>query len=261
MIKQVALLKSKPGFSYEQFIRRYEEGHVVLVDEVFPYFAAYRRNYIVPGGTVSLDHIKSAHPLPSFDVITEFWFKDQAAMDALSRTSSETDAGERVSQDESEFLDQARTVIVECEEKVTPEHLLRPKPASAAGKPAIKYIALAKAKPGTSRDALISHYEDKHSRLGLELLRKDGASIFARYSRSYPMTNGTPNFEHLGYESQGVDFDVMSQFSFWTRDDFEAFRVMCADPEIGALLLVDEERFLDRQSITTFMVEEHESRY
>jgi hypothetical protein len=261
MIKHVALLFQKPGLSRDAFIKRYEEGHVVLVNEVFPYFEAYRRNYVVPGGTVALDHIDNAQPLPDFDVVTEFWFKDSAALEALSRRSSETDAGERVSQDEAEFLQPSRTVIIECEEHVTPSSLLQPRPAGAGEQPKIKYIALAKAKSGVSRDELISHYETDHSRLGVELLSKDGKSIFAQYSRSYPITQGGANFEHLGYDSHGADFDVMTQFWFWTGEDFEAFKAMCADPETGAILTADEDRFLDRNSIRTFMVDEYRSAF
>jgi hypothetical protein len=259
MIKHIALLTKKQELSYDEFVQRYEKGHVPLINEIYPFFEAYRRNYIIPGGIVSLDHIKNSRALPSFDAITEFWFKDQSAVESLSRRSSETDAGERVTRDEQQFLEPARTVIVQCEEKITPAHLLRSMPAGSDGKPEIKYIALAKAKAGTIRDELISHYENHHSRLGVELLDKDGKSIFARYSRSYPITQNALNFEQLGYDSQGVDFDVMSQFSFWNEEDFETFRSMCADREISSILSADEERFLDRESIQTFLVEEHES--
>jgi hypothetical protein len=259
MIKHIALLTKKPELPYEAFVQRYEDGHVTLVNELYPFFEAYRRNYVIPGGIVTLDHIKAVQSLPDFDVITEFWFKDQSAVEALSRRSSETDAGERITRDEQEFLNQSRTVIVECEEQVTPEHLLQARPADASGQPKIKYIALAKAKAGIGRDGLISHYENKHSRLGVELLNKDGASIFARYSRSYPITQSANNFDHLGYDSQGVDFDVMSQFCFWTEEDFQLFRSMCADPKIAAILSDDEQRFLDRGSIRTFSVDEHVS--
>jgi hypothetical protein len=261
MIKHIALLIKKAGLAHEAFIHRYETGHVVLVNEVFPYFAAYRRNYVAPDGIVSLDHIKTEQTLPKFDVITEFWFEDEAALEALSRRSSETDAGERVSRDEAEFLQPERSIILACEEHVTPTELLRPKPAGADDQPKIKYVALAKARRGTSRDDLITHYETNHARLGVELLSKDGRSILARYSRSYPITQGAANFEHLGYESQGADFDVMTQFSFWTDEDFETFRAMCASPEISAILTADEDRFLDRNSIRTFLVDEYESAF
>lgn len=62
MIKQTALLKKKQGMSHEAFIKRYEEGHVPLINEVLPFHCDYKRNFIIPGSMVELEHIADPPP-------------------------------------------------------------------------------------------------------------------------------------------------------------------------------------------------------
>ena len=87
MIKSVGLFRRKPGMLREDFVRYYEEKHVPLVLSLMPQIAEYRRNYVV--AAQDLGH-GAASTLPiGFDVMTEVWFRDGAARDAMTRALSD----------------------------------------------------------------------------------------------------------------------------------------------------------------------------
>ncbi len=99
MIKTIAMIKRKEGMSREEFIRYYEERHAPLGLAHFP-FVKYVRNYPVPlPGTDE----------PPFDVITEFWFEDEAAL-AKSMEFNASPAAQIFRDDEDRFMDRSKTV-------------------------------------------------------------------------------------------------------------------------------------------------------
>lgn len=257
MIKQTALLKSRPGMDRDAFIRRYEQGHAPLVDRLLPYHGRYRRNYVIPGSLVKLDHIAQPPPAPEFDVITQIWYQDQAKLDALSRALAETGAGKELAEDEQALFDRTWMVMFATEEHETPPDLLQPRPAGHEGPPAVKQIALLRRKPGMSREDFIAYYEGNHAPLAMRLLQKDGKPLFARYVRNYPVPAGKFDMSHLEHAPAEIDFDVISEFWYWTQEDFEELGRQCAIPEIGDALARDEANFFDRDRISIFMVEEH----
>jgi len=48
----------------------------------------------------------------------------------------------------------------------------------------------------------------------------------------------------------------MSEFWYWSMEDFNELQRLCAVPEIGAEIAADEEAFFDRSRVTIFMVDE-----
>jgi hypothetical protein len=257
MIKQIALLKTKPGMTYDAFVKRYEQGHVPLINKLLPYFHEYRRSYIIPGSMVALAHVGDAAPEPAFNVVTELWFDDQSKVDMMSRCIVETDAGKLIAQDETALFDRTQMVMFAGEEHVTPAGKLQPRPPGHQGRPAVKQIALLRAKPGMSRDAFIAYYENNHAVLAMRLLAKNGKCIFAEYSRTYPLPGGGFDLSHVEHAPAAIDFDVLREFWFWTKEDYELFLKQCADPKIGSALTADEENFFDRRKARIFLTEEH----
>lgn len=256
MIKQVALLKAKPGMEYQAFVKRYEEGHAPLVEEMIRYHEEYRRNFIIPGSLVQLEHIADAPPPPDFDVITALWYKDASKLQSLAHDLAETDKGERLAEDEKALFDRTKMTMFEGDERVTPAEKLQPRPAGHEGPPAIKQIALLRRKPGMSRDDFIAYYENNHAPLAERILTKNGKCIFAGYSRTFPVPAGNFSMNHLEHAQPEIDFDVISEFWFWNQEDYDDFLQLCAQPEIGEALAKDEENFFDRSKITIFMVDE-----
>lgn len=97
MIKTIALIRRKPGMSREEFIRHYEDVHAPLAMACLPGLKGYVRNFVVtpPGG-----------PEPDFDVVSEFWFEDAAALQAV-RAFLRTEAARELREDEARFIDSA----------------------------------------------------------------------------------------------------------------------------------------------------------
>jgi uncharacterized protein (TIGR02118 family) len=112
----------------------------------------------------------------------------------------------------------------------------------------IKSMTLIKRKPGLSREEFIQHYEEVHAPLALKHF-----PTFARYARNYVIT--LPDAEE-------PDFDCITEIWF---DDIEG--AMAATEalgdyktEIGRIFLDDEEKFMDRGSRVSLLVDERVSK-
>jgi hypothetical protein len=78
MLKQITLLKRKPGMSMAEFIDYYENHHSKLGERFLRRAKRYQRRYVHPevnpvtGETVELD----------FDVVMELWWENRADFEA-----------------------------------------------------------------------------------------------------------------------------------------------------------------------------------
>jgi hypothetical protein len=252
MIKQLVFLKARDGLETRDLVDRYETGHAPLVTSLLPYFAGYHRNYVLPGAMLSRDPSRQAAPKPDFDVVTEIWYEDREKLEALATALEDEAVATAIRNSEATLFDQAG--LFECDEFVTPEAMLQPRPAGHAGRPAIKLIGLIRKKAGMSRDAFIRRYEDGHCPLALNVLTKDGKPAFAGYRRSFPKadTMPAPRVEPL--------FDVMVEVWFWNEADFQHFQTHRADATVDAIITEDEVQLFDRASILMLAVEEHVSK-
>jgi|YelNatPaOPRAMG01_1025707.scaffolds.fasta_scaffold36864_2 uncharacterized protein (TIGR02118 family) len=108
----------------------------------------------------------------------------------------------------------------------------------------IKSITLIKRKPGLSREQFIHYYEEVHAPLAIKYF-----PTFKKYVRNYVIP--LPG-------SKGPDFDCITEI--WFEDIKAAMAVTAAlgdyDTEIGRVFLRDEEKFMDRESRISFLVEE-----
>ena len=112
----------------------------------------------------------------------------------------------------------------------------------------IKSMTLIKRKPGLSREEFIQHYEEVHAPLALKHF-----PTFTRYARNYVIT--LPGAEE-------PDFDCITEIWF---DDIEGAMAVTEvlgdyNTEIGRIFLDDEERFMDRGSRVSFLVDERVSK-
>ena len=105
MIKTIALLKSKPDMTREQFIDYYEHRHVPFIRAMLPGIVDYRRNYI------GLDdaHLSPGAAPVDFDVITELWFADQTAYDRAMALLAQPDNWAALVADEENLFDRDKT--------------------------------------------------------------------------------------------------------------------------------------------------------
>jgi hypothetical protein len=105
MIKLVGLFRIKSGLPYEDFVEYYENNHVPLILSLMPQICNYRRNYVRLDKMFTPAHVDVAPPKPPFDVLTEVWFPDQKAYDAMQLLASNPEIGGRIAADEANLFD------------------------------------------------------------------------------------------------------------------------------------------------------------
>lgn len=259
MVKHIALVTAKSGQSRDAFIDRYENGHALLALRILPpgTYTDYRRNYLAPGPVMTLEGPRDTGDVLNFTEISEFWYPDRNAVDRLMKSLAETDAGQQITDDEAAFMDRSKITMIEADEHATPDSDLMPRPAAYAGDPAVKLVALVSKRKDITREQFIDLYENSHAPLALELLRKNGKSIFAGYRRSYPVPGDLFKLPHVEYVQPPVDFDVLSEFWFWTERDFDDFLAMNEEPDYLARMTPNQETLFDMSSIRMFRVEEY----
>lgn len=112
MYKSIALMKSKPGLTREQFIDYYENNHVPLIRSLLPEICGYRRNFIEEAV-----YVAPACAEPDYDVITELWYADRAAFESAMARHAQPEIGGRIGADEENFLDRSKVRMFVVEER------------------------------------------------------------------------------------------------------------------------------------------------
>jgi hypothetical protein len=115
MIKLIFLLRRRQDLSMDAFVERYENGHKLLGERHVPSAIRYTRRFLQPVQGIFTDADSA------FDVITELWFADQAAMDAAMLYLRRPDVAAEIAADEELQFDRAATrVYVVREEHLSP---------------------------------------------------------------------------------------------------------------------------------------------
>ena len=115
----------------------------------------------------------------------------------------------------------------------------------------MKVICLLKRKAGISAEEFRDYYEKHHAPLAMRLL-----PYFSDYRRNYIRHDLSYKPEHIETFPGPPDYDVVMEFSCPTKEDHENLMAAMADPEIGRLLADDEEKFMDRDAMVLFFVDE-----
>lgn len=116
----------------------------------------------------------------------------------------------------------------------------------------MKIICLMRRKAGLTPQQFKDYYENNHAKLALELL-----PFFSAYQRNYLIKDEAYKPDHLDEVPPVPDYDVVTEISFASRDDYQKMVDALADPVIGKRIADDEENFLDRNAMVMFFVEEH----
>ena len=116
MIKLVALLKRRDGLTLEEFLHYYERRHAPLFARSIPTDVAdaivsYTQNHAVALGGSAMDQ--------SYDCVTEFRFDDLAGLRRWSDWYLGPE-GKVLRDDEENFMDTSRRVVVVTEERSHP---------------------------------------------------------------------------------------------------------------------------------------------
>jgi hypothetical protein len=107
-IKLVALLARRSDFSHEAFVERYETVHVPLIRRLLPPFSDYRRSYVDDEGS---------RAKIGWDVITEAWFEETPAYDAVLKAMVDPAIAGAIAEDEAKFIDRDRMITFAVDER------------------------------------------------------------------------------------------------------------------------------------------------
>lgn len=109
MHKLLMFLKRREGLSLEEFRAYYEEHHVPLCLKYMAGVERYVRRYVEPAPGAPAD----------FDVITEVWLRDRAAVDAVLAAAAADAMPPEVIADEMKFLDRSKSRFCALSESET----------------------------------------------------------------------------------------------------------------------------------------------
>lgn len=121
MIKLVFCCRRKAGMTREQFQARWLEVHGPLVRRLradLPMMKRYVQSHTLAGavGDAVNDGLRSSRGVKEpYDGITEVWFEDLASMGGGSGEAAVA-AGQRLLEDEGEFIDFAESAVFVTEE-------------------------------------------------------------------------------------------------------------------------------------------------
>lgn len=242
MFKNIALITRKPGLSRDDFIAYYEANHAPLAKRLFPQFVEYRRNFVDPTGAI----LSPGMTTPSFDSVTEIWFKDRAAREEMLSTHFTPEVQNAIENDERNFLDQSVTLMFTVDERGAKHSFAELGP----GKGLFKVIALLAIKPGLTRQEFIDYYETQHSRLIWSKF-----PWILEYRRNFIDLEGSI----IAPQAKKLDFDVITELWFKDRADYDRMLEAHAIPEVGQAIADDEANCFDRSKTRFFVVEERVS--
>ncbi|KKC27301.1 EthD domain-containing protein [Sphingomonas sp. SRS2] len=113
-----------------------------------------------------------------------------------------------------------------------------------------KAVCLLKRRPGMSFEEFVEYYETNHRKLGEKWLNGP-----TRYVRRYLHPVNNP----VSGETPELDYDVLTEMWFETREAFDVAMAALSRPEAAQEILEDEVKLFDRSKISLCWIEERES--
>jgi uncharacterized protein (TIGR02118 family) len=119
----------------------------------------------------------------------------------------------------------------------------------------IKIVCLLKRKAGTTRAQFREYYEANHAPL-----IESKMPYYDEYYRNYIADTQDYETGHLDNKLvKELDFDVITELTFSSQENYEKLIAALSDPVIGAQVTADEENFMDRSKMSVYVVEEARS--
>lgn len=115
----------------------------------------------------------------------------------------------------------------------------------------VKIVSLMRRRDGMTRADFRAYYETVHVPL---IVRH--VPFWSDYRRNYASEARHVTGHRAAGRSDEQPFDVLTELTYADEEAYRRTLEVLADPRIGALIAADEERFLDRASMRSFVVEE-----
>lgn len=114
MFKILCFLNRREGMTPAEMRTHYETVHVPMARRTFPQILEHRRNWPEDGGAF----FPEGYAAPACDCISEIWFEDRAAFDAMLALLADPVASAEIKADELNFLDPARCGMIIVDETI-----------------------------------------------------------------------------------------------------------------------------------------------
>jgi hypothetical protein len=116
----------------------------------------------------------------------------------------------------------------------------------------IKIMCFLKRKPGMSRAEFKDYYETTHAPLIEKML-----PFYKTFTRNFfaPVQDYETGHMDNKHEEQELDFDVVTELTFATQEDYDKIVAGLSDPDIGAIITADEENIFDRSKMRVFIMD------
>lgn len=236
MIKTITLLHAKAGVSREEFMQRYENVHVPLVESELGRFLDYRRDYVNHEFLEPASELGERFMKPDFDVVTTIKHENAAALTRLNEALAQGSVRERISWDECQnFERQKMHMFMVSETNIWGDD---PRKAASPCNCSIKLYFMGKAthslrgfKGFKGQEAMNCALADKLVRPGLK-----------RLSINRVPAGGVVDLQHIEGHVKRDDIDQIIEFDFADKDDFRKYLIENKDliPEI-LNIFVDKE--------------------
>lgn len=115
-----------------------------------------------------------------------------------------------------------------------------------------KVLTFLKKRHDLSSQEFRKYYEEHHARLGKQVLGSDVRRYVRRYLTPFSATGDAA--------LTGLDYDVITETWFDSRETFESVMQRLNQPEIQSLIVEDEKKLFDRSRNYIMYVEEEETR-
>lgn len=113
-VRQIVMVRRKPGLTPEEFRKGYEESHSRIAVRLFGHlWLSYRRNYLTTGHNFADGGETARADDTGFDAISEFVLRDEAAQAEMSRIAMENIA--MIKEDEAKWFDQSCCWNMSCD--------------------------------------------------------------------------------------------------------------------------------------------------
>ena len=101
MIKLVMMMKRRAGMTFDEFVQYYETKHRLIGVKYNKGARRYTRRYLRKLENPAFGEL----PDPEYDVLTEIWYDDQAALDAGLAQITAPEAGKVIAEDSARLFD------------------------------------------------------------------------------------------------------------------------------------------------------------
>lgn len=115
----------------------------------------------------------------------------------------------------------------------------------------IKIMCFLKRKEGMSPAAFKDYYETTHAPLIEKML-----PFYKTFTRNFFAPVQDYETGHMdNISEQGLDFDVVTELTFETQEDYDKIVAGLSDPDIGAIITADEVNIFDRSKMRVFIMD------